>query len=220
MSLKEIALKANSNYSHQRIFNIESHCISELYWSFLPNSFHTGKVKKCVIEVNQDWGKNLYDYTSLWTDVKKINLNFEFESYLKLDKYNKKKAQLEVLHAGMLKIAENEGWEKKVLIESYNKCLENNLEYQFLVKGQMKTSPDKIHKISLWCNWDLDKIELFWVLFDKKGAEIKRCIFTKKEPQFGEFIYYLSWNWQDNDSIIIENNYKYSKKEKWVISIN
>lgn len=218
MSLKEIALSAGTRDYHSKIVNVESHCVSELYWSFLPKNFDTGSVKKCVIELLQERVDSLHDHTNLWTDVKKTQMNFDFELYLKSNKHNKKKILIETLHTGMLKIAQSEKWELKILIEAYHKCLEVNLVYQFMVKGQVKVSPDKTLKMGLWCNWDIDVVEIFWVLFDKEGYEKKRELFISKEPQWGEFVYYLSWKWMDNESVLVENKYKYGDNDKWMIT--
>ena len=215
MSLSQIDLRAEYNHGYSLEFNQQSWSIAELYWSCI-RKYNTEKVKKCIIRVSDGWKDKLYQYTN-WADTKGINLPFSFDKYFSKEGDNRKKIQLEIIHDGMLRIAEKEGWEKEPLIDAYNKCLEVDLLYQFDV-GKLKSSPNRKHKIGFWCNWDIDVFEVFWVLYDKKGEEIHRGKFITKEPYEGEFIYYVKYKWLDNDTVLLEDKYKYGNKETWTIN--
>ncbi|MCT8335877.1 hypothetical protein NUH30_19475 [Leptospira sp. 85282-16] len=120
----------------------------------------------------------------------------------------------------MLKLAKKEDWDIKQLVQAYSNCIQKNITYHFFIKNKKVLSPNKKFKIALWCEWDLDFVKLYWTLFDKFENEISRKLITKNEPHFGEFVYYLSWKWINDKTIIIENKYKYSKNENWIISIS
>jgi hypothetical protein len=218
MILTQIRLSSEHGTEYQKSFNGESWCISELYWSFVKdNKYETGKIRQCRIELSEDWKDDL---TVIDTTVSRdFKLNFNFKKYFQLDKLAKKKMQLDVLHQGMLEIANKEGWETDTLSKAYDYCTENNLEYKFFVKNKFISSPDKKYKIGFFCNWDIDKFEVFWVLFDKTKKEIKRNLLIEKEPHWGEFIYYVNWKWLDNQTVLLEDKYKYGKNINWEFSI-
>lgn len=213
MSFNQIRLSAAFEHKYQLRFNKESWCISELYWSQLKH-YDTKKTQKAVVTLNDSWEEDIYLYTD-WSNLKGINMPFNFEQYFNLEKQERKRMQLEVLHSGMVKIAEKEGWEMNPLLDAYNGCLKKNLEYNFLVGDKLKSSPDRKFQIGFWCNWDIDKFEVYWVLFDKNKNEVIRQLLIEKETFMGEFIYYVSWKWKDKKTILLEDKYKYGSKEKW-----
>jgi hypothetical protein len=217
MSLNQIDLRIKYNHKHTNRFNPESWCIPELYWRKLKD-YDTKKVNKCTIYVSDDWGDKEYYYTN-WSDSKGMNVPFNFDEYFASDNYKKKKMQLEAIHEGMVRIAEKEGWQIDPLFDAYNQCLADNLEYKFLV-GKPKSSPNRKYKFNFWCNWDIDVFELYWVLQDKKGNELKKEKFIEREPYRGEFIYYVKFKWIDNETVLLEDNYKYGNKEKWEINLS
>ena len=216
MGLREVDLRIRYNHIHTKKFNSEGWAVAELYYSFIKD-LEVGKVQKCTINVSDDWGNELNDYTN-WPDYRGINILFDFDTYFSLGKFDRKKMLLEAVHNGMMQIAEKEDWETDTLLDAYNKCLEKNLEYQFDV-GKLKSSPNRKYKIGFWCNWDIDIFELYWVLYDKKGNELKRKKLIDKPPYEGEFIYYAKWKWLDNNRVLLEDKYKYGKNEKWEIDL-
>lgn len=216
MSLTQIDLRTEHDHDAEFKFNNESWCVSELYWSKVKyNDF--GKVKKITIVVSDNWGVDLFKYTN-WRDAKKINMPFVFDEYWKLDKYKRKEAHLNVIHAGMLKIAEKEGWDKGLFTDAYNECLKDNLDYEFLV-GKPKLSPNRKFKFGLWCKWDIEIFKLVWVLYDSKGVEIKRQKVLEGAPFEGEFVYYLKWKWLNITTVLIEDNYKHGANRTWEVHV-
>ncbi len=216
MSISQVDLRAEYKHIHSLTFNKQSWSTSELYWSFI-RKWNTGKIKKCIIRVSDSWNDKLYYYTD-WSDSKGINMPFSFDEYLSKENEEKKLMQLNVIHDGMLRIAEKAGLEIQPLEDAYKMCLAADLKYQFDV-GKLKSSPNRKHKIGFWCNWDIDIFEAYWVLYDKKGAEIRRQKFIEKPPHEGEFIYYAKWKWLDDTTVLLEDKYKYGKGESWTIDL-
>lgn len=214
--LNEIRLACHMSGDESRLINSESWAVSELYCSFLKE-LDTGKVVKVNINIRQDWGELLNDY-KVYDDVIIFRKNFDSIAYSSLNSDDRKQMQLEIIHKEMMVIAEKEGWEKSHLLDAYNKCLEKKLKYQFDV-GKLKASPNRKHKIGFWCNWDIDVFEVYWVLYDKKGNELKRKKFIEKLPYDGEFIYYTKWKWLNNSKVLLEHRYRYGPDESWEIDL-
>lgn len=215
--LREISL---SYYEKEKItlqFNSETWCVSELYWSYLKK-YNTNKIQKCIISLNFDWKENLLKYDDI-ANIAKINLNFDFDRYFSIKhKLEKKKILLDTIHEGMMIIAENKGWEVDSLLDAYNNCLKKNIEYQFFV-GKIKTSPNRKRKINFWCNWDINIFEVFLVLYDKNNKEIERKKIIEDENTYnGEFIYYVTYKWVNDETILLKDNYT-SEKINWEIKI-
>jgi hypothetical protein len=216
MSLIRVGLQTVYNHSFEREFNTQSYCIPQMYWSFL-RFYDLKKNTKCGVILN-DFNRTIEYKEPSFIDYKAVNMPFDFNKFFKLGKQEKKQMQLEVLHQGMMNIAEREGWATNPLLDAYNGCLKKNLDYQFLVNDTLKSSKDHNYKIGFWCNWDLDIFELYWVLFDKNENEIRRNLLFKKESHQGEYVNYLNWRWQDNETIVLES--RYSGKEKHIFKIN
>ncbi|WDF68409.1 hypothetical protein PQ465_19205 [Sphingobacterium oryzagri] len=215
MSLHQINLRAEFKHRYSKAFSEESWSIAELYYSSLK-SYNTEKVKKCTIQVSDKWQEKEFHYTS-FPDHRAINLTIDFVSYFNADRLEKKKIQLDIIHKGMLLIAEKEDWSIPPLVHAYNHCLSEGLEFKFFVGNKLKSSPDRKRKIGLWCEWDIDLAKLFWVLFDKNGVELNRDIIVSFEPSQGETVYYLKWAWMDNKTVCIQDKYRVSNK--WLIDL-
>lgn len=214
MALNHIDLRTTYKSIYAERFNPESHVVSELYWSFLEN-YSTPSVQQIIVFISDDWDSSLTKPKNV-KGFKEAFVDFDFTKYFSLDKYGKKRMQLDAVNEGMVLIAKEEGWDTNPLQNAYNNCLERNLEYKFNI-GKSKSSPDRKHKIQLWCNWDIDIIEVYWILYDKNGNEIKREKFIEKTSFQGIFIYYVKWKWLDNNKVLIEETYR--KKEKWEIAL-
>lgn len=206
MKLTQIELRTKFQHKHENEFNRESWCIPELYWSSLKK-YDTGKVKKCVVRLDNDWGIDLNKIT-LQANVIQINLNFNFNTYYKCSITDKKMMQLKILHVGMIKIWEEMRWDVNVILDAYNYALKKDLKYEFLVSEKLKASPNRKHYINFWCEWDLDCCKLYWVLYNKQRNEISRELIIKKEAFLGEFVYYIKYKWVDNKNVTIENKHR------------
>ena len=216
--LKEITLACYVQGHPNQFINSHTWFVSELYCSFLKH-YNANKVVKCNIDIKDDWGAYSENYVK-HTNVITIKLNFDFEKYLLLPKLEMKKMLLNILHKGMMMIAENDRWEIDKLLDAYNNCLKQNLEYNFFVKnGKLLSSPNRKYKVGLWCEWDIDKFEVYYILFGKDSIEIKRNLFINCIPSFGEFIYYTHWKWINNETLLVESKYKYGNNEKWTINV-
>lgn len=214
--LNQITLACYTQGHQNQFINSETWAISELYCSFLKE-YQTKTIKKCNINIRNEWG-DLLDYYEKYTDVITIRLHFNFEKYLELSNYDKKLMQLITIHKGMMLIAKKENWETSPLIDAYNKCLENNLIFNFNI-SKPKLSPNKKNKVNLSCVWDIVDFKVYLNILNNKDEVIYKKEIITKNPSDGEFIYYIKWEWIDNFNIQIKDKYKYGNNEIWNINI-
>lgn len=216
MGLNYIALISKTKLLNEREFNMECHLVPEMYCSLLRD-YSTHFIQRVNVIISDEHNNLSTDILNIKT-IKSTYLHFDFKKYLSLDKYGRKKMQLEAVHKGMLEIAKKENWAIDPLIKAYNACLEKNLEYQFNI-GESKFARNRQYKVGLWCNWDMDYIEVYWILYDKNNYERQRNLLTRRLSYEGSFVYFLKWKWVDNTNFSVEETYRYGKDEKWEIDI-
>lgn len=215
MSLSQIDLRPVYKHRYQAKFSPEAWCIPELYWSFLKN-YSIENVQKINIIVSDEWKDQVYKLGSV-PGFREINMPFDFQKYFTLDIQGRKLMQLDVVHNGMMKLAEKEGWEVNPLLDAYNGCLEKDLKYEFFVSSKTKLSPDRKYGINFWCEWELESCKLFWVLYDKKRQEQTRELLIQKGAFQGQFVYYIKFKWINNSTVMVES--KFPKKELYEINL-
>jgi len=89
------------------------------------------------------------------------------------------------------------------------------LEYKWLINNKYISSPDRLHYAGFFCNWDIDKFQVFGIILDKNKNEIKNKEIINVKPYEGEFIYYVKTKWEDNNTFIL-----YDKLDgKWSINV-
>lgn len=206
MKLTQIELRTKFKHPKEKEFNRESWCVPELYWSSLKD-YNTNKTKKCVIRLDNDWGADINQVTNQ-ASVIQINIDFDFKTYFNLTSIDRKKMQLEVLHNGMMKIAEIENWETDSLLDTYNNCLKRDLKYEFFISKKLKASPNRKYHINFWCEWGIKMCKLYYVLYDKDKEERVRKLLIEKESFLGEFVYYVKYRWTGDKKVILENNHR------------
>ena len=217
MSLELIDLRIDHNHPKTADFSNESKCIAELYWSFLKG-YDTRKVKRCNIITSDNWGDKLLKYTD-WKDTKGINISFNFNEYFASENKIRKEFQLEAIHSGMMEIAKIESWKIDPLLDAYNNCIENNLELSFILLKKDKSSPNRKLKINFKCYWDIDLVNVFYLIKDKTGKVIQQDIAFEMPSKKGEMVYHLKWKWKDNTTVLLEDKYIYGEKQSWEINV-
>ena len=215
MKLKEIAI--NTVYKHPlSILNKYAWCVQEQYWHYL-GKYETGQWQKVIVQVSDDPALMKIDYQlpRSIADVAVIIRYFDITNFLDLDKGRKKKALLDLLHDSMLHLATEYQWDKEVLTNAFNQCIESGLDYRFKVKDKDFKSPTRQFIGSIHCIWDLDNFKAIGVIADKDGVVLKEETLINTEPYHGEFIYYSKCKWDDPYTFSL-----YSKEGKrWSIAV-
>jgi hypothetical protein len=211
--LIDISLEGSKELKNRlKEFNLNTWCVSELYL-FCLKRYDTGRFKKAIVNVIRGIEDN--ELIEDMIDVVLIYQTFDFEHFFVLeDKYAKKKMLLEVLHSGMMNLANKKGWSISPLEEAYKLCIKYNLEYKWLRQDKYLLSPNRSYYGGIFCNWDIDKFEVSAIFFNKNKEEIERIKFYENEPHDIELMGKMGW---DN---ITNEFYLYSKneKKKWIAS--
>ncbi|MBD1367038.1 hypothetical protein IDJ77_24720 [Mucilaginibacter sp. ZT4R22] len=198
------------------VFNRETWCIKELYWSYLK-PFDTGVFCKIVLEVNDDISLKYHGFKEIvnCVDVVRVEVYFDLDNYFSLSNAAKKVTLIEMLHKCMLFLCERYEWDKEAAIQAYELCLENNLEYRFKLKNKTYRSPQRNWYGAIYCDWDLNYFKATARIEDKNGELMKEQELLNIEPYFGEFIYYANCKWDDAYTFSL-----YSKTgKKWSIQL-
>jgi hypothetical protein len=214
MKLNSISVHTVYKHQHQLAFNICSWCIQEQYWSYLKK-YDVGKFRKVIVRVDDTVtlfeNDNKVEESS--ADVIAINRYFNISKFFDLSKHAKKQSLLELLHSSMICLAEQFNWEREPLINAYNQCIRNNLNYIFKVKDKGFKSPTKEFTGYVECTWDIDEFTATAIiLLADNDSVVKQQILIKCEPHLAEFIYYSNCKWESNTtfSLIAKDNRKWS----------
>ena len=213
--IREIALSSIYYLPNRLNFNKETWCVKELYWRILrkKENFDTGNIYKLLIiltdnKINDN--EIMHEHINI-IEVFKYN---DYDKYFNCVKNEKKLILLNILHDGILRIAENQGWDTNVLEEVFNDCIEISIENTWFFKNKYFVAPDKLHYARILYNWDLDIFEIFIVFYDKTKNEIKRTKVVEEEPHWGESYYYIHQAWTDASTFCI-----FLKNEKKICAI-
>lgn len=193
----------------------ELFAIPELYLSFIPK-FDSKKVIKCIIFLCEN--KNFPTKERILGCASSYQF-FDFPKYISLNNKERKKLQLEVIHQEMINIAADYDWDTKPLEVAYQSCLASDLVFKTQIKKR-KLSPNRKLYLSLWAYCDLHYFKITWDISDKKGEIIKQGTLLTEQPSFIEIWYHLNFHWIDDESFLVESNYKGLVTDTWKIDLN
>ena len=188
MYLREIAVFADENIVMRfpsgfvGWFHRETCCVTELYESFIQRKMATSDTAKVNLV--------LYDEEGFVPTVRQlINVadgrwSFDFASYAEKDERGKKRMILDALHAALLWIAKERGWETEALNDAYSQILNRNLAFESLSKKTWFSSNRK-YKAKVGFCYGVRAIHFFLVVYDRKGNELGRKPLEKVSPEMG-----------------------------------
>jgi hypothetical protein len=211
MILKEFDLDLPEKDKNTRhAFRNDVRCIAAHYFSFFPKKFKTSGFWKVLVEcVSEDKAPELY------MDVKTVKVDFDFDNYLSLEKLDKKKAILDVLHRGVTKVSDEEGWDSSFLDVCKANVIESNYDYYWTYKKPKKNREKKLIA-ELLCHHDLDTFTATMQIRDLDGETIFEEIVVNEDPNEFVFAYKLGdFKWISNNEIEL-----YNKSKKHVATIN
>lgn len=215
MKFKEISL-INKPFSLKgREFNGNSWCINELFCSKLDIANMNGLLKCNIIATpsSDDGYKNYAGFAF-------VNVDFNIDEYATIGSRIEKKIKiLELVKMGMLKIANYENIDLKLIQDAYEECVKDKYRYEFYIKkNKLKSSPNKQYKVGFFCEWDIDFCNIYSMLYSKSEF-IKKELFLSVEPALGEIAYCLEWKWLDNNLVEIWDTRDKEKSHIWSFQI-
>jgi len=200
MKLSSLSLQTTYNHKYQLSFNKETWCVQEMYWHFLYKyKYETENCQKAVVRLGDS--VDIENLMTLTSDVVVLQCSFDFEFYFSQDKFLKKRILLDILHESLLRMANKYGWDEKPLIQSYEYCVDRNLENKWLLRDKYISSPNRKHKGGFICEWNIDSFEVYGVILDNNLKEITKKRILRSDPHLAEFIYYTKFKWEDNQKL-------------------
>lgn len=209
MIIKAINIGIIPNETQQRFESVQ--CVSSLYLKQL-GKFENGVCTYLEIyftEKIEDNGKlervqNFCHYYKF----------FSYNDYIKLsDSYSKKALLTKYLNQAILELCDITEWEKDIFIETFARCQELDFKNEWFFKNKLFPSPDKQFYVGLYHVYDINKFEIYEVLFDKDKNEIARRVCFKDNIA----IFRIDQLYWDKNSEIF--NYKFKTPTK-VFSTN
>lgn len=145
---------------------------------------------------------------------------FDFDGYLRLSSYAKKKKILDVVHNTLMNVSEEEGINQQQLIDTYNKCMELNLEHKFLLRRPKPLrSPNHQYFGNVECFWDVDIFIATAIIYNKQGEEIMRKIIGIEQSGWGHFIYWAEMKWENGYFFLRGKQWFESENRNWCIKV-
>jgi hypothetical protein len=181
MVLEDISLEAYEGYPRGREFYPLIACIEDLYYRTL-GKITTRGVGKLVISLAKP-GTKLPPVEQI-EDIMTVFLSFDFDALWRADDDAKKRMIVEAIHEGLVKAAKKKGWSLKPFNDAHEKVLEDNIVNERFVK-KIAVSKNK-RRAQLFIACGLKSIELYAVVFDSTGQEIKRFLVKRVKAKGGE----------------------------------
>ncbi len=197
--------------------NNASYAIEGLYLTCLGrNRMYAGNFWKAIVRLSTEAEVELDDMV----DVIAINRLFDFPDYLMKEKQEKKKILLDNLHAGLLDIAYQKGWDIIPLVNAYNCCLAKDIEHTYWIKNKVFRSPGRQYYAGVYCDYDIDFFTASIIFMDKNKIEISRKEILKvaESWQIPDFIE-LGWE-NTNDTFSLHGKtYNPMRNHTWTHTI-
>ncbi|WIG44629.1 hypothetical protein [Bacillus toyonensis] len=192
-------------YEDERFFK-ETRCITSLYSRLLPKierDFEKGILINCVDDMNvlSEWEKTQYMLPEYIT----FFLEFNGEKYFSLSSNQEKKEMaLNIVHSGIIKIAEQYNWELDELQEVNQKIIDLNYNNQYIYKK--KTSPNKKYICNIICEHEVSYVDICLEIRCKKSNMLikKERLFRERETYETAFSSHIGkLFWQMNHKVIL-----------------
>lgn len=201
----------NSNplafYEDEKFFK-ETRCITSLYSRLLPKietDFEKGILINCVDDMNvlSKWEKTQYLFPKYIT----LFLEFDSEKYFSLSSNQEKKEMvLDIVHSGIIKIAEQYNWETYKFQEVHQKIINLNYNNQFIYKKM--TSPNKRYICNVICEHEVSYVDIYLEIRCKKSNILikkERLIRERETYEAAVFSHIGKLFWQMNHKVVLMN---------------
>ncbi|ALC85242.1 hypothetical protein AM499_04985 [Bacillus sp. FJAT-22090] len=205
------------NWKDLRIlFRDQVRCIAGLYVDLL-GKFKTVETKKIMINCLKDLDMlNSGPINSVgFTDV---YVFLDLENYWKLTNIEKKKVILEKINEGILQVAKEFSWDISTFNQVTKEIIDRDYVNEFSLK--QKSSPDRKHKAEIFCQHEIDFINISMIIRERKSNEIiKNELLFKDRPHELSFVQKLGeLKWISNSEITLTHKYKLRKK--WTVKMD
>lgn len=201
------------NWKDKRIlFRDQVRCIAEMY-TYLLGKYKTQETKKIIINCQRELIGEKIITVDGFTEV---DINFDIDNYFKLSNSQKKQIILKIINESVLKIARKYSWNEDIFDQINQEIIEKNYNNEYVWKK--KISPNRALIAEVFCQHDIESIEIFIVIRDKKSNEvIKRELIIKDRPHELIFVNYLGdLKWISNNEVALIHR---NKNKKWIVTV-
>jgi hypothetical protein len=162
-----------------RRFGRESTCVTDHYSSLLYRLVRTEDSRRSLAFTFTDETSELPEFAPgcahyFWP--------FDFAAYVQTDKLGKKALIAASMQAACLWVAGKENWWAAPLERAYQTLIERNYVFEGISKKSW-LSPNKKYRAKVYFNFDLDRIDLYAVLYrNRSKTELGRIFLGKEIP--------------------------------------
>lgn len=146
-----------------------------------------------------------------------MQVQFNYDKFLKLSDLGKKKMSLELLMTGVRQVAADQNWDMEPFESTYRKIIEAGYVNEWTWKNSAK-SPDKKAVASIFLQHEVLKIDISIVVNDKIGNEIHKEKVISELPDEWAYARHLGEiRWESNDRVALINR---NKDKKWIVNLS
>jgi hypothetical protein len=142
-------------------------------------------------------------------------IQIDYEEFIALDDYNKKKVALELLMKGIRRVASDQKWSMIPFEEAYEEIVKANYVNRWVWQKSARNKETKMRARILLCH-EVKQIDIYMCIEDKKGNEVhKEKLITERPSEWAYAGYLGSIYWESNDKVVLR-----SKREDQEFVVN
>ena len=197
----------------RRDFSSQTRCMTA-FFSRLLGGINTEDCKKLLVRcVPEVYGKNVITTSDGFCDVQ---IQFDYDSFMLLDNFAKKKATLELLMKGIRLVAEDKNWDMKPFESTYVKIVSARYINEWTWQKSAK-SPNNKNVAHILLQHEVSEINIFIIVSDKSGNEILRKKVMSELPDEWYYARHLGEiKWVSNSEIVLVDK---KKDTEWLVNM-
>ncbi|MFV7710851.1 hypothetical protein [Shewanella algae] len=208
MKLKEFALWAYKlDLNDSREFTLENRCVCAHFERHFKG-LETEGVYRVVVKLSE--GDPRDGMSEISSSVLKYYDDFDFSKYYKLDTYERKELLLSTLHKFLLRLCEENDWDKGPFEMAKHRVIEDKFLNSYEVSRKNNSNRSMVARLNAEHTTEEFKLDI--VVIDKSGKEVLKKTVLSEEPD--EFLFNSQIGriqWQSSDVL------SYVAKDKSVL---
>lgn len=197
----------------RREFALQTRCITAFFERLFSHNINNTNCQKILVEcVPQVSEKFVVNFTGINT----VQVECDYNLFLRQDNLNKKKLTLELLMTGIKQIASLKKWDMEPFELTYAKILDAKYKNEWVWK-RFARSPDRSAVANVLLQHEVTEIDIYIVVSDNNGVETFRERIISELPDEYAYSGHLGEiKWTSNRKIILINK---NKDKEWLVSI-
>ena len=193
----------------RRRLSLQTRCISA-FFERLFSPIDTKDCKKILVEcVHEKPESTIKNYSGVYT----VQCLFDEQSFEKNDDLGKKKTSLDILMAGIKKVASNQNWDIEPFENVYNKIVAEGYNNEWVWQKSAK-SPDKKYKANVLLQHEVDRIDILIVIYDKENVIFSKKVISELPDEYAYANHLGSIKWISSNKVSLVAT---AKDREWTI---